>query len=203
MQSPVEDFHCALQKKICLQGRLYLFQQHVCFYSNLFGFVKSKVIPLQVVPVGNALCSCLPAISAPLYLHPSCHPVQDVISVSKRKNVGFPNSIEITWQCQGRAKHDFFTSFLHRREAYKMVVTAWANCRSPSATAYCGTSITCSRSTLCVLSFRSQAMCVIFCLLSAARLVNSTYPRKANSHRQAAHVSLQSTEPRSHTPAIL
>ena len=48
LQAPVEDFHCALQKKICLQGRLYLFQHHVCFYSNLFGFVKAKVIPLKV-----------------------------------------------------------------------------------------------------------------------------------------------------------
>lgn len=47
LQSLIEDFHCALHKKILLQGRLYIFQQHICFYSNLFGFVKRKVIPLQ------------------------------------------------------------------------------------------------------------------------------------------------------------
>ena len=64
MQSPVEDFHCALQKKICLQGRLYLFQQHVCFYSNLFGFVKSKVIPLQVMPVPHHIAKFMQGSSA-------------------------------------------------------------------------------------------------------------------------------------------
>ena len=40
-----------------MQGRLYLFQHHVCFYSNLFGFIKSKVIPLQVY---IACCSATP-----------------------------------------------------------------------------------------------------------------------------------------------
>ena len=64
LQSPIEDFHCALQKKICLQGRLYLFQHHVCFYSNLFGFIKSKVIPLQV---HTACCSFAQHLS--LYSH--------------------------------------------------------------------------------------------------------------------------------------
>lgn len=63
MQSPVEDFHCALQKKICLQGRLYLFQQHVCFYSNLFGFVKSKVIPLQVMRVPHHRAMVMQVVS--------------------------------------------------------------------------------------------------------------------------------------------
>ncbi|DBA65827.1 TPA: hypothetical protein ACH3X2_002859 [Trebouxia sp. C0005] len=100
-ESPIEDFHCALQKKICLQGRLYLFQHHVCFYSNLFGFIKFKVIPLQ-----------------------------DVMSVTKRKNVGFPNSIEIVWSNKGRDKQEFFTSFLHRREAYKLITSAWLQCSS-------------------------------------------------------------------------
>ncbi|DBA93644.1 TPA: hypothetical protein ACH3X3_013719 [Trebouxia sp. C0006] len=100
-ESPIEDFHCALQKKIMLQGRLYLFQHHVCFYSNLFGFIKSKIIPLQ-----------------------------DVTSVKKRKNVGFPNSIEIVWSNKGRDKQEFFTSFLHRREAYKLITSAWLQCSS-------------------------------------------------------------------------
>lgn len=57
------------------------------------------------------------------------HDMQDVTSVSKRKNVGFPNSIAIVWEVQGKAKQEFFTSFLHRREAYRMIVAAWAKCR--------------------------------------------------------------------------
>ena len=37
---------------------------------------------------------------------------QEVTAVRKRKNVGFPNSIEITWGSDG--KREFFTSFLSR-----------------------------------------------------------------------------------------
>jgi len=54
---------------------------------------------------------------------------QDVTSVKKRKNVGFPNSIEIVWSNKGRDKQEFFTSFLHRREAYKLITFAWLQCR--------------------------------------------------------------------------
>ena len=40
MQNLIEDFNCALQKKILLQGHMYLFDRYVCFYSNIFGFEK-------------------------------------------------------------------------------------------------------------------------------------------------------------------
>ena len=36
----------------------------------------------------------------------------------KRKNVGFPNSIEITWGSDG--KREFFTSFLSRCPAFRL-----------------------------------------------------------------------------------
>lgn len=48
MQNLVDDFMCALQKRVLLQGRMYVFDHHVCFYSNLFGYVKAKIIPLKV-----------------------------------------------------------------------------------------------------------------------------------------------------------
>lgn len=34
---------CALKKKVLLQGRMYVFGEHVCFHSSLFGYVKKKV----------------------------------------------------------------------------------------------------------------------------------------------------------------
>lgn len=49
--------------------------------------------------------------------------------MSKRRNVGFPNSVEIVWSNKGKDKHEFFTSFLHRREAYKLIMSAWSLCR--------------------------------------------------------------------------
>jgi hypothetical protein len=93
----VEDFSCALKKKMLLQGRMYVFEEHICFYTNLFGYVKLKSIPLS-----------------------------EVVDVKKRKNVGFANSIEVTWGPNG--KREFFTSFLHRGEAYRLIMAQWRQC---------------------------------------------------------------------------
>lgn len=48
LQNVMDDFVCALQKKILLQGRIYVFEHYVCFYANIFGYVKKLVIPLKV-----------------------------------------------------------------------------------------------------------------------------------------------------------
>ncbi|ORX48024.1 hypothetical protein DM01DRAFT_1338860 [Hesseltinella vesiculosa] len=40
----IEDFGCALQKDILLQGRLYVSQRHICFNANIFGWVTNLVI---------------------------------------------------------------------------------------------------------------------------------------------------------------
>jgi hypothetical protein len=45
----------AVQKRILLQGRMYVFEQHVCFHCNLFGYIKDTVIPLKVSVTG---CEC-------------------------------------------------------------------------------------------------------------------------------------------------
>ncbi|KAH9300384.1 hypothetical protein KI387_011967, partial [Taxus chinensis] len=63
----VRDFNCAVQKNILLQGHMYLFVHHVCFYSNIFGYEEKKIIPLR-----------------------------DITAVEKAKTAGiFPNAIEI------------------------------------------------------------------------------------------------------------
>ncbi|WVZ65978.1 hypothetical protein U9M48_015258 [Paspalum notatum var. saurae] len=63
----VQDFNCAIQENILLQGHMYLFLHHICFYSNIFGYETKKTIPLQ-----------------------------EVTDVRKAKTAGiFPNAIEI------------------------------------------------------------------------------------------------------------
>ncbi|KAJ1678138.1 hypothetical protein EV182_004693, partial [Spiromyces aspiralis] len=37
----IDDYGCALQRDILVQGRLYLTENHVCFYSNIFGWVTN------------------------------------------------------------------------------------------------------------------------------------------------------------------
>lgn len=88
----VEEYNCALQRKILLQGKMYVFSSYVCFYSNVFGYITKRSIALK-----------------------------EVTGVSKAKNVGFPNSIRIVH----KGKQMFFTSFLSREDAYRLIVTLW------------------------------------------------------------------------------
>lgn len=63
----LQDFNCAFQESILLQGHMYLFAHHICFYSNIFGFETKKVIPFN-----------------------------EITSVKRAKTAGiFPNAIEI------------------------------------------------------------------------------------------------------------
>ncbi|KAI7902009.1 GRAM domain-containing protein [Cokeromyces recurvatus] len=40
----IEDYKCALQKDILLQGHLFVSEHHICFKSNIFGFITNLVI---------------------------------------------------------------------------------------------------------------------------------------------------------------
>lgn len=54
-QNVCDEFVCALRKRILLQGRLYICEHYICFYSHLFGYMKEKVIPLKV-PASQPPC---------------------------------------------------------------------------------------------------------------------------------------------------
>lgn len=43
------DHSCALSKDILLQGRLYISDQHLCFYSNILGWVSTVIIPFKEI----------------------------------------------------------------------------------------------------------------------------------------------------------
>ena len=45
----VEDYSCALQKEILLAGRLYISEGHICFSSNILGWVTTLVISFEEV----------------------------------------------------------------------------------------------------------------------------------------------------------
>ncbi|KAI8644158.1 hypothetical protein BD408DRAFT_413807 [Parasitella parasitica] len=40
----IEDFGCALQKEILLQGRIYISESYLCFNANIFGWVTNLVV---------------------------------------------------------------------------------------------------------------------------------------------------------------
>ncbi|KAG1654886.1 hypothetical protein FOA52_006530 [Chlamydomonas sp. UWO 241] len=103
----LDDFTCALRKRALLQGRLFVFENYVCFYANVFGYIEKRV------------------------LH-----IPDVVAIRLRTHFRFPNSIEI--ECMG-GQRDFFTSFLARESAYRLIVGLWTR-KSPSLRAYAGMS---------------------------------------------------------------
>jgi hypothetical protein len=43
------DYGCALQRDILIQGRIYISENHMCFYANIFGWVTTLVIPFYNV----------------------------------------------------------------------------------------------------------------------------------------------------------
>jgi hypothetical protein len=45
----IEDYSCALQKEILLAGRLYISEGHICFSSNILGWVTTLVISFDEV----------------------------------------------------------------------------------------------------------------------------------------------------------
>ncbi|EAU92392.2 hypothetical protein CC1G_00611 [Coprinopsis cinerea okayama7 len=42
----IEDYGCALQREILIQGRLYISENHVCFHANIFGWITDLSIPI-------------------------------------------------------------------------------------------------------------------------------------------------------------
>ncbi|KAI3700894.1 hypothetical protein L2E82_45535 [Cichorium intybus] len=89
----IQDFNCALQENFILQGHMYLFLHHICFYSNLFGFETKKIIAFD-----------------------------EITEVKRAKTAGiFPTAIELT----ASDKKYFFTSFLSRDEAFKLISDGW------------------------------------------------------------------------------
>ncbi|KAG8935730.1 hypothetical protein FRC02_006778 [Tulasnella sp. 418] len=45
----IEDYGCALQREILIQGRFYISENHMCFHANIFGWVTNLVIPFTTV----------------------------------------------------------------------------------------------------------------------------------------------------------
>lgn len=45
----LEDYSCALQKDILVQGRMYISERYICFNANILGWTTNVVIPLQEI----------------------------------------------------------------------------------------------------------------------------------------------------------
>ncbi|KAI0462670.1 hypothetical protein LJB42_004166 [Komagataella kurtzmanii] len=56
----IEDYSCALQKELLVQGKLYISEAHICFYSKLLGFQTAVIIPIsEVVQISKKVTALL------------------------------------------------------------------------------------------------------------------------------------------------
>lgn len=45
----IEDYGCALQREILIQGRLYISENYICFHANIFGWITDLCIPIAEI----------------------------------------------------------------------------------------------------------------------------------------------------------
>lgn len=45
----IEDYGCALQREILIQGRLYISENHICFHANIFGWLTDLSFPIYEI----------------------------------------------------------------------------------------------------------------------------------------------------------
>ncbi|KAI8597738.1 GRAM domain-containing protein, partial [Dissophora ornata] len=96
----IEDYGCALQKEILVQGRIHISENHVCFNANIFGWVTILVIAFS-----------------------------EITAIEKRLTAFvIPNAISIVTTTN--TKGHFFASFLSRDAAHDLLMAAWRNTRS-------------------------------------------------------------------------
>ena len=85
-------------------------------------FLAVHAVQLAVPVVNSSSQAHLLQTFAEAEIHMSCWGLQDVSAVKKQKSLGLPNSLEIT--CNGKTA--FFTSFLSREDAYRLITGLWA-----------------------------------------------------------------------------
>ncbi|KAK7051518.1 hypothetical protein VNI00_004492 [Paramarasmius palmivorus] len=45
----IEDYGCALQREILIQGRLYISENYICFHANILGWITDLSIPIYEI----------------------------------------------------------------------------------------------------------------------------------------------------------
>lgn len=105
---PPTDYSCALQRDILLQGRLYLSENWICFYSNIFRWETLVRLSLCCPKAGLCAQVCpgraLPLLFSPVSPFPGVFPslvqltvrLKDICSMTKEKTARLiPNAIQV------------------------------------------------------------------------------------------------------------
>ncbi|KAK7061239.1 hypothetical protein R3P38DRAFT_3302474 [Favolaschia claudopus] len=58
----IDDYGCALQREILIQGRIYVSENHLCFHANIFGWVTDLSIPIYEITTLEKRMTAFPNI---------------------------------------------------------------------------------------------------------------------------------------------
>nr|KAG5706742.1 hypothetical protein BaRGS_007245 [Batillaria attramentaria] len=112
----IVDYSCAMQKDILVQGRMYISQNWICFYANIFRWETVVLASSHVRPESRS--------SQGKLLLKLTIPCRDITAITKERTARvIPNAIQITTTTE---KY-FFTSFGARDKTYMMLFRIWQN----------------------------------------------------------------------------
>jgi hypothetical protein len=116
----IVDYSCALQRDILLQGRIYVTQNYLCFYANIFRWeTLVRILPIEHWYIFNVLI----ANCNYLYLQQVQLRWKEVSSVTKEKTaLVIPNAIQV---CTESSEKHFFCSFGARDKTYVVLFRTW------------------------------------------------------------------------------
>ncbi|KAF8172875.1 hypothetical protein BJ912DRAFT_1065505 [Pholiota molesta] len=125
----IEDYGCALQREILIQGRIYISENHICFHANIFGWITDET-SLLPQPTYRYILWGLSALVADANQAPSFSsvvgqlsiPIYEITSLEKKMTALFiPNAIQLTTR---QAKYTF-ASFLSRDTTFDVIYNIW------------------------------------------------------------------------------
>ncbi|KAI7866974.1 GRAM domain-containing protein [Spinellus fusiger] len=101
----LENYKCALQKDILLQGHVYITENHVCFYANIFGWVTNLVVAFSDM---THIEKRMTAMIIPNAIHISTDSAKYVFASFLSRDVAYDQIVQL-WQIHkhGQMLHSY------------------------------------------------------------------------------------------------
>lgn len=124
------DYSCALQKDILVHGRLYITQNWICFYANIFRWetmvnnISKRILCLSTLYIfGGLFILILFSFFYISFIQLTIR-CDNIKAITKEKTARvIPNAVQILTENE---KY-FFTSFASRDKAFLMLFRVWQN----------------------------------------------------------------------------
>ncbi|XP_065182979.1 protein Aster-A-like [Sycon ciliatum] len=127
----VDDYSCAVHREILAHGRMYVCQEHFCFYANIFGWETFLVLPCKNILsiVREKTAHVIPnairiTVSVPEH---SMSPQHSTASGSSGSSSASSSSTSTGRRNKDGTRNYFFTSFVSRETSFQVLMKVWQN----------------------------------------------------------------------------